>query len=40
MFATVIAIDAFLKSFYHYNRRRYVTSETEFKQDSPNLSLD
>jgi len=42
LFAAVIAIDVFLKSFIivSTHRRRHVASETGFKQDSPNRNLD
>ena len=46
LFAAVIAIDVFLKSFYHKfiivstHHRLHIASEMEFKQDSPNLNLD
>ena len=42
MFAAVIVIDVFLKSFIIVStyRRRHVLSEMGFKQNSPNLNRD
>jgi len=42
LFAAVIVIDVFLKSFIivSTHRRRHVASETGFKQDSPKPNPD